>query len=509
MSTLFDQRYKLPQLSTHCRNTGAGRAGTLALAALLLAGAPLSFAAIEGGNGARRWISGSLVNLRAQPLANAKVVKRLALNAEVDLLATLPDGKFCEIAQLEKGETKARGFAACQYLGSAPVSMENTSRQYLEDGGPNPNYNPQRAFWLTPSYQALVAYGEYLEETQLSPEERNDLAHPRPPVEEFERMKAHLAKGIYGPTPKPYPDWAALKRSAREWEAKRKAVLAAKGSENASDAHDELQSAASPFQHVQAVLGTHDIDTVKTLSLVNAISLPAVEVSLFRRMDELAPPGERAEQVSGRFGIIHTVRTGGREAGSGAEKWPVSGSWDFAQVSQSLTQPVTRNVLFRDGSIATNETHLKHSFIEWSESEGPMCEGYSDGYAYGDSDRQIWIGYGLGEEAYRESLKRNGENSLMYFYTRDPLPEQEAIVTKSRQKLDRDATGFVAATTFYFDLNSDDIPDIAVWEGTGRAQGHLDGEPQTDDAYQRLFFANMAGHWRVLGSDAFGYGCGC
>lgn len=505
---------RLKQLVSDLRQSfghrvAGGRTGVAAMAAVLAVGVSGSFAGNEAGKSGKRWVVGTQVNLRAQPALDAEVVMRLALNTELDLLATLPGGKFCEVALRSHGDDAARGFTACQYLGSEPLSKQKITRQYLENGKPNPDFNPQQAFWLAPSYEALSAYGEYLEVTELSDEQRLDAAHPRLPDEEFERMKAHLAKGIFGPAAAPYPAWDDLKRAAGEWEMARKEVLSAKLPKYGTNPVDELQLVANRHPQVRAAIGMYEIDDVSALGLVGSIELPSVKASLFQRMDDLAPPGEQAEQVSGRFGIIHLVQTRGREIGRGEDKWAVAGTWDVGQVTRSLTRPVTRNTLFRDGRLLASSTHLKRSYIEWSESDGPMCEGYADGYAYGDSDPKIWTGYGLGEEGYRESLKRNPKNSLMYFYTRTPLPEHKVAVSTTRQKLAREATGFVAATTFHYDLNGDGIPDLAVWEGSGQAAGHLDGPTTTDDAHQRIFFANIAGRWYVLGRDSFGYGCGC
>ena len=44
-------------------------------------------------------------------------------------------------------------------------------------------------------------------------------------------------------------------------------------------------------------------------------------------------------------------------------------------------------------------------------------------------------------------------------------------------------------------------------QGTG--PGHLEGATTTDDRWYRLVLVNMGGKWKVLGSDVFGYGCGC
>lgn len=460
----------------------------LTLSALALLGFQLtSHAASDSKAGSgQRWVIGSQVNLRSQATPDAEVVKRMALNTPVELLATLPGGKFCEVAVAANGAEIARGFTACQYLGLEPLSKKRIGNQYLDNGEHNPNFNPVQAFWLAPSYEALNAYGEYLEETKLTPEQRGSQELVRPPVEEFERMKAHLAKGIFGSGGKPYPSWDSLKRSA-----------------------DTASTPDGKSPDLVSTLGSYDIDEQKARGLVKAIELPTITSSYFQRMDDIAPPADLAEQISGRFQIIHTIQTRGREMKRDQEKWLVAGTWDVGQVIKSLTKPVTKIMLFKDGAIAASSTHLKRSFIEWSENDGPMCEGYEDGYMYGDSDPKIWIGYGMGKEAYQQSLKTRPKNSLLYFYTRSPLPEQKAAISTTKQKLNRENTGFVTATSYYYDLNNDGVVDLAVWEGSGKSQGHMGGETTTDDPYQRLFFVNIAGRWHLLGSDRFGYGCGC
>jgi hypothetical protein len=114
-----------------------------------------------------------------------------------------------------------------------------------------------------------------------------------------------------------------------------------------------------------------------------------------------------------------------------------------------------------------------------------------------------------GRASRAQSLKQNPAGSLFAFYTATALARQQAIRTETPMKMDRNATGFARGTQMHFDLDADGIPDLAVWEGEGKGPGHLEGATTTDDRWYRLALVNIAGRWKVLGSDAFSYGCGC
>ena len=142
-----------------------------------------------------------------------------------------------------------------------------------------------------------------------------------------------------------------------------------------------------------------------------------------------------------------------------------------------------------------------------------MCEGYEgDGFDFGDADPKIAINAARqsGSSSYIDHSKaQKAGNKLVYFFTKQPLPEKTTSVNVVKQKLNRAKTGFVSATEFHFDINSDGVSDILVWEGVGKGLGHLDGPTKTDDAWYRIFFVNIAGQWHLLGSDTYSYGCGC
>lgn len=103
----------------------------------------------------------------------------------------------------------------------------------------------------------------------------------------------------------------------------------------------------------------------------------------------------------------------------------------------------------------------------------------------------------------------NPAGSLFEFYTIIDLPLSRAAHTERPVKMNREATGFVRGTYLHYDLDGDDVTDLMVWEGRGKGHGHLGGPTTTDDSWYRLALVNVDGAWKVLGSNGFGYGCGC
>lgn len=480
---------------------------TAALAGAVGAPAP---AHAKGEFPEKRWITGQAVNLRERPALDAAILTRMPLNTAVDLLETPPDGMFCKVAVTGKDNVVQRGYTGCRYLGAKMLQLEKIDDPLLNDGAPNPNFDPQKGFWLAPSYEALKIYGEYLEEGTLTAEQRADQSYSRPPVAEFDKMKAHLAKGIFGPAAAPYPLWEEVKQLADIVEKKRRLIFSDKDMPQDALKSNFINASYSQITRLQEQVGAFDIGEMKIAALVAAIELPIIGSSLFQRADEVAAPREEAEQISGRFHLIHRIQTKGRKHGRGDSQIIIAGTWDVGQVDVSLTKAVSKNILFRDGALKASPSHVQRTFFEWSEADAPMCEDYAgDGYSFGDSNPKIWSGYGFEKSAYAESLQRNPKNSLMFFYTPAPLTQQSAKLSVNTQKMDKKSTGFASSVSFFVDLNDDGIVDLAVWEGTGRALGHLDGVPKTDDAYQRIFFVNIAGRWHVLGHDRFSYGCGC
>jgi hypothetical protein len=424
-----------------------------------------------------RWVSGTAVNLRADASLQAPVLSRLALNTPVQWVGAVAGTDFCEVFATAATGQMQRGFTACQFLSTAPVVVDRLTAALLPSGEPNPHYDPARAFWLQPSWDRLLAYASQLEEAARprladGMPDQDKPAPARLPHSELDRMKAHVAKGLYGPAPAPLASWNALKAAAA---AERPAP----------------QTKTTPV-----VVGDF------SQALIRALELPAVAPSLFKSAADVAPPGETVEGLSGRFHIVHSWRSQARSS-DGAANYH-QGLWDIGAVTVGLTQPIIRTTLFRDGSVRAEATRARQTRPVWGPDYEGNCDGYVDGFAFGDADAEMRKRYGGSDD------KPAGADRLLTIHTRDALATvpNKPVVTK--HTLDRDLTGFVSATWSHFDLDGDGVFDLAVWEGVGKGSGHMvDVSTDTDDQHLRLFMINITGRWFVLGTDSYGYGCGC
>ena len=432
-----------------------------------------------------RWVSGSGVNLRGEPSLQAAVVARLAINERVDLVVPAA-GPYCEVVTVPAAGVGLRGYTACQYLSTSRVDRSGLA--LLPDGSPNPHVDLAKNFWAAPSWAALEAYGQHLRQTRIGDKtDAQDTPTARPADPEFDRMKAHLALGIYGAAAAPMPEWDALRRMA-----------------------DGASTTASGLRGLLMLWGPEfepgDAGPSRTAGVVQALTLPPVAPSLFQTQSDIALGSQSAAALSGRFHIPHTYRTKGRYLGP--DRGWVDGLWDIGQYTVALTQPLTSTTLFRDGRVRSAPSRGATTATAWGNSDGPMCEGYRDGFTLGEAEPRLRREHGL-DATGDGNPPPVARGSLVSFYTRAGLPILGAALATTRQTLDRGKTGFAAATLLTYDLNGDGVADIAAWEGVGHGPGHMEGPTTTDDAWYRLFFANIAGQWHVLGSDQFGYGCGC
>jgi hypothetical protein len=418
--------------------------------------------------------------------------------------------------------TSLIAFAALTYAAMLPLGAAEpvqpprsvTADDVRVRGDSAPQYfNRERAFWMSPGWSALEQYAEYLKTRPPAA----PASGPWPRDEALERMKAHLALGIYGPRPAPYADWASLKRKAQQYAELDRDVrrLKSAGSKPAPDTTRDalMPKLAGELERGIGIWGplhdsiSADGGAVRVAQLVNALEFPTAAPSLFRSASELAPPGTSAEEASGRFGIVFRQLVSKRSVPSSPEGGS-AGLYDMLGRTQVLVRPVQRVQLFSDGRLSSEPSLLRTSETLWRDVDEPMCGGWTPGFSFGAAERSIWRYFG-NEAPAQEKENRNPAGSLFAFYTTMTLPAGPARRVETALKMDRDATGFVQGTHRHFDIDGDGIADLSIWEGQGKGPGHLEGMTTTDDRWYRLALVNIGGAWKVLGSDIFGYGCGC
>ncbi len=457
-----------------------------------------------GQNGidtAQRWVGGNGVTVRDKPQQGADAVGRLSLNAVVKLLAEDVGNGYCEV-QLAVG---SRGYTACRYLTVTPSVLPRIQGYRLADEAPSPDYNPERAFWLEPSWTAMEQFAEYLKSLDPKVSARG----PWPRNEVLEKMKVHLALGLKARKPAAYPDWLELKRKAS-------IDVSKLTKEQMSGPGSELQSAIGIWGPLHDAISARG-GALRVINLVRALEFPSIQPSLFRSEAELAPPSTSTEEAAGRFGIVfRQLVTPRPKPKSTGELEGSAGLYDMLSRTQVLVRPVQRIQLFRDGRLRTEPSLLRRTETLWREVDEPMCADWLPGFRFGEGDVNIWryldgdaSPSGSGNAARLESLKINPAGSLFALYTNIDLQRATATRIEIPVKLSRDDTGFVKGVHMHFDLDGDGIADLAIWEGQGYGPGHLGGPTSTDDRWYRLALVNVAGRWKVLDSDVFGYGCGC
>lgn len=470
--------------------------GYVACESLSIESVPLARAGEAGVPGDTRWVTGSTVLLRNEPRTLGQIVGRIGFNRPVRLLAADEPQDYCEIDSKDAG----RGFVACRYLALSPVDESKLLSKYDWSGELNPDYDPQRAFWIAPGWERMENYAQVLAERhQHAPA---DQRWPRDA--ELEKMKAELAKGMYAPAPAALPDW-------QEMQEQLQAISNTSGQPPAATAGNPSSwppAGLNLAQGWESQLGLWNAPE-RSLALVSVLRLPAAAPSWFKTEHELAPP-ESAQALSGRFRILYRWQTTPRPALQAGEYHGTAGLYDMLGRSQSLLRPVPRVVLYRDGRLDVDMSNARSSETLSREVDPEMCSDWLPGFAYGAADPSIWdyLTEGYPDEQVR-AVQRQRPGSIYQFHVQTALPRSRALLSLREYPMDRSTTGFVRATELSYDLDHDGHADLLVWEGKGRGPGHLDGETLTDDSWYRLVLANIGGRWKVLGFDRFGYGCGC
>ena len=487
-----------------------------------------------------RWVSGTQVLLRSAPSPQADVRARLAINRIVRLADSPAQGTYCEVQPLDRQgrDDGPSGFTACQMLAIEPLDQFRALSGLDASGKPGVA-ETERAFWLRPSWEALWQHAEALEAVQVARRTGQPTANPWPKTASLEKMKAHLAQGLTFDPPPPPPDWAAWQEKAlavkldeirpyliradrpggREWPKGPPALL-----QQINQAHELARKLQSILGLQGQIFETISSDgTPMVLGLVQSLRLPAVTPSWFKTPADLASPGASIEQLAGQFkGVVLTSVRPRPPLKSGEELTP--GFYDMLGRNSRLARPVQWVTVFQDGRLQASSTRVEQSQDFWHDLDEPMCDGWSPGFSFSDSDQDIWRyfgqaegrdgqqGQGLNESALAEwkaFRERMPQGQLTAFYVQGPWTLAQAKVQRSVVPMNEARTGFVRAVHWVVDLDGDGVPDLLVWEGQGKGPGHLEGPTTTDDRWFKLTLANGAGRGEVLASDVFGYGCGC
>jgi hypothetical protein len=508
---------------------------SLALGLLLFASHVLSNQAVAASVSSARWVSGSNVNLRSAASLEAAIIKRLAINTQVKLsLAAVEGQKFCEVETL----SNEKGFVACQYLSAQTITSVQVSSETLAGGKPNPDVNPERAFWLNPSAAALLEYARELTATRLTPAQlaaeaarkpqqfkynektKQLIPEPilqRPKIPKLEAMKEHLAKGII---PRPVEHLLIAYKSILEIE-RLQGSLSLKVNQGAYRNSSEVASGAELNKLANRILEhayfkAHYLEELVSLS--KYIPLPRVVTSYFTQASEVVPPSAQAEQVSAVLSVPHTVQT------SSGPRWVpgghygdvhIGGVWDFGVVTVQLSQPIMRTTIFRSGKLEANgDSRISSSYLT-EDGDGDCPLGFSFGKpSVNMSTADIkYDDKGLIIES-RPRVPYTG-NALLHFYSSYPTATDRVEIKskRSNQKISLKDFNFGAlnissSELILVDLDGDGVEDFAIWEATGRSPNEIHA-PARDDPYLRYFFVNVKGEWFYFDRDEFVYGCGC
>ncbi len=415
----------------------------------------------------RRWAAGRAVLLRAAAQPQAEVLARLPLNTELNLRAPpAPGATYCAVQTQIPTQAPQDGFVACSLLARSPLAPERLGVRGWQRGGvweANPEYSPRQLFALEPTWDWMAHY-----ETQQGHLCEGANCPPRDP--DFEAERERMRQTLHG-----------------QLVAGREPVPALKGLGDLEGSEWSLQRSPDfPREGAQAAQ--------RLKAFLQALPLQSPTPSWFRAEAELAGPDTPLAQLADRF--------------DAQQRWYVGAllnakEWSDARIER-LTKPLVRVELLSDGRVRAQSQLPQKVRREWRPDLDYMCQDWSGaGFAHGDLDAG--------------TAKRNGWQAppagprrLFWFHSsRMPAAEAKALGAVERVALKREQHGFTRVELRRFDLDGDGVPDLLWAEATGRGPGHLDELPTHDDPWVRLLFVNLAGQWKLLGSDVMSYGCGC
>ncbi len=357
-------------------------------------------------------------------------------------------------------------------------------------------------FWRAPSINAFAGHLQHARYQHVDrlENERATTADDGPSFAgwqydpQLERMKAWLEKGIVAAPPPSMPTWSETQAHARR--------IGVIESHDAVDGAEALNATIGLWPGSTWLASTEGSTTPHAAALVRSIELPAVRPSWLTSESEVALGHDDAEQLSGRFGVVHRLLRVDAPADTQAKPM-----FSDEVVGVALTRPLVKTVIHRDGRLDATATHGYAQRVVWGEGMGSnACEGFVPGFALGDADHDFHAATGMDAYARSQSARMQPVDSVLSIVTRDALPVEQALPTLTKRALDVESTGFASSTQIAYDVDADGVADLVVWEGRG-APVPVDGR-DTSLLRHRIFFANVQGEWRVLGHDAVAFDCG-
>lgn len=438
-----------------------------------------------------KFVQGSWVNIRQSEHAQSPVSHHLSANTAVKLLRQLD--KTCEISWQTPGQTLVSnsGFIACHLLGDKALIWQNIATATLA-GKTNPEYSPARAFWLAPAAHSLFQAGKHFQLSLLNAQQvqnenggnpaTNQSTTPvklvRYKVPEFEAMKQQLSEGIV----------ASALHFPLPWSCRQvQTTMHSEIGDYAKLDERKIQDWLNQYRYAElaGMAGIHDC-RIKHLA---KLSLPAIQPSLFKQMNEIAPGDSSLELLSARFGITERGKVlAGPSWVLDYDTYRYTGAWDIGRYQLQLDKPVYEHVIGRTGLVGVYRWQPRQEITPYGASQN--C---SEGIKAARRGKELLPGYpqikdGLiwFQAATALPIKSAKVSSKVYSYS---IPGIPGYTQNQTQKL----------VSYEVDLDADGTADFVQWDiwGTPEISG------PNPLLVLRQIFVNIAGVWYPYASDRY------
>lgn len=393
-----------------------------------------------GAQAEQAFVHGSWVNLRAAPAANAAVRTQLTTNTKVELVKR--QDAWCSV-KLASG---MEGFLPCNLIGAAPLTLEQAAG------------NPGRAFWIAPSVDRLIAYGDLLRTgatyKRMLADLKDDEVARIPPLAEFDAAKSRIRAGLVPEV----------------------------------DAEVLLAAPVKPEE----------------MKYAKALRPKPIRPSLFKARTDviLASEGEAASvaAVAGSRLALNVVAPpkGYILRHEGPELSGITGFGDVGEAELQFNPPLTVYSILNGGLVAAAQVPKQRQVGLPGEAN---CGKYYTGRSFGTplwNDQEKWPTTPIkGFAKWNETTE-----PLVSFVTAKPFAARKVKIVSRLARItdfvDRNSTdapkGPAKVVLHEIDLDNDGVADLLVWEEP--SFGALSGEFNV----ARSWYVNIKGSWFAAGA---------